>query len=100
MIEPQPNAPNPAEEMAKQQAALEERKAANEESRIKVAEADTVLKTQIAQANAAKQDVEGDKLESEIELIKAKTIETLTKAGQTATPEAADALYEPKSKSK
>lgn len=98
LIKPQPDQPDPMAIALQQEAALEERKQANEAARIKVAEAETVLKTAKAKADTVKMDVEMDKIESEIELNKAKSIETLAKAGKEATLAKAEALYEPKRK--
>lgn len=94
---PNSQEPDPQAELVQQQIALEERKQKNEEDSIRLRNEELRVKKATAAANAAKQDIEGDKLESEVELNRAKTIETLTKAGKEASAEIADALYEPKS---
>lgn len=94
---PRKNQPDPQVELMKQQQAIEQAKQEDEQNSIKLRQAELQLKSAIAAGNVEKQDIEGDKLESEIELNKAKTIETLTKAGKEATLAEAEALYEPKS---
>lgn len=93
---PKQQGPDPQVQLLQDQMAIEKRKGDNEEARIKVASADTVLKVAKAKADTVKMDVEMDKMESEVELNKAKTIKTLEEAGQEATLEKAEALYEPK----
>lgn len=98
LVEPQPQAPDPTQVLLEQQQAIEEQKQNNEAARIKVAEAETILKTAKAKADTVKMDVEMDKMESEIELNRAKSIETLAKAGKESTLAKADSLYEPGSR--
>lgn len=96
---PNKQQPDPQVVLMQQQQEIEKRKQENEENSIKLRNAELELKSAVARGNVAKQDIEGDKLESEIELNKAKTIETLTKAGKEATLAEAEALYEPDNKS-
>ena len=74
-------------------------KQANEQESIKLRASELQLKAATAAGNVEKQDIEGDKLESEIELNKAKTMETLTKAGKEGSIAEAERLYDPKTKS-
>ena len=93
---PKKNQPDPQIELMKQQQAIEQAKQENEQNSIKLRNDELQLKAAIARGNVAKQDIEGDKIESDIELNKAKTIETLTKAGKEGSLAEAEALYEPK----